>query len=138
MVREMFEASDENNNGKLTLDEFKQFTLFVLEAMQGVSFSGGDNTIAQQFHGFDTNKDGVLDWDEIWAMMHHLETAMKEKEYSWIMTPTMTTDEFQAMVRQMFDVADHNKDEVLVLDEFKQFSLYILEAAQGLNLSQSD
>jgi len=45
MVREMFEASDENNNGKLTLDEFKQFTLYVLEAMQGVTFSSGDNTI---------------------------------------------------------------------------------------------
>lgn len=46
MVREMFEASDENNNSKLTLDEFKQFALYVLEAMQGVTFSNGETTIA--------------------------------------------------------------------------------------------
>jgi len=40
MTREMFEVSDKDHNQKLTLDEFKQFTLFVLEAMQGVNFDG--------------------------------------------------------------------------------------------------
>jgi len=32
---------------------------------------------------FDTNKDGVLDWEEVWAMMHPLEHAMKERDYAW-------------------------------------------------------
>jgi len=81
MVREMFEVSDKDHNQKLTLGEFKQFTLFVLEAMQGVNFDG--DTLGNQFKNFDTNKDGVLDWEEVWAMMHPLEHAMKERDYAW-------------------------------------------------------
>lgn len=70
--------------------------------------------------------------------MHPLEQAMKAKDYAWIMTPTMTHDDFQTTVKQIFEVSDANHNGVLSLDEFKQFSLYILEAVQGLNLAQSD
>ena len=61
-------------------------------------------------------------------MMHPLEQAMKSKDYAWIMTPTMTHDDFQNTVKQIFEVSDANHNGVLSLDEFKQFSLYILEA----------
>jgi len=76
--------------------------------MQGVNFDG--DTLGNQFKNFDTNKDGVLDWSEVWNMMHPLEHAMKEKDYAWEMTPTMTSDEFHLMVRQIFDVSDHDKN----------------------------
>jgi len=115
MVREMFEAADENKNQLLTIDEFKQFTLFVLEAIQGVNFSE-EVTIENQFNKFDENKDGVLDWDEVWKMMSHLEEAMHAKEYSWIMTPTMGIEKFREMVKQIFQVSDADKSGVLSLD----------------------
>jgi hypothetical protein len=37
MVRHMFDVSDTNRNGVLEATEFKQFTLFVLEGIQGLS-----------------------------------------------------------------------------------------------------
>lgn len=44
----------------------------------------------------------------------------------------MNIVEFEKMVKEMFNAADANKDEVLKLDEFKQFSLFVLEALQGI------
>jgi Ca2+-binding EF-hand superfamily protein len=35
-IRQMFDTADINNNGELTLDEFKQFALFTLEAIPGL------------------------------------------------------------------------------------------------------
>lgn len=71
-------------------------------------------------------------------MMHPLEQAMKARDFGWVMTPTITHEDFKTMVRQIFDCSDFNHNGVLSLDEFKQFSLFILEAVQGLNLAQSD
>jgi hypothetical protein len=42
------------------------------------------------------------------------------------------------MVRQMFDVADENKDEILQPDEFKQFVLFVLSGFKGLKLCDSE
>jgi hypothetical protein len=42
------------------------------------------------------------------------------------------------MVREMFDVADDNKDEVLQPEEFKQFVLFVLAGFKGLKLQNSD
>lgn len=42
------------------------------------------------------------------------------------------------MIRQMFEVADANKDSVLEVDEFKQFTLFVLEALGGLELTQDE
>jgi len=55
----------------------------------------------------------------------------------WTMTPTMSGDEFRSHIREMFDAADANHDEVLELGEFKQFSLFVLTAMNGLNISES-
>lgn len=37
----------------------------------------------------------------------------------WIARPDMSHDEFQNMVRQIFEASDANKNQVLTIDEFK-------------------
>lgn len=71
----MFEVADANKDNVLELDEFKQFTLFVLEALHGLVAHDPD-TIDNVFAKFDTNKDGLLDWNEIWASMESIEKAL--------------------------------------------------------------
>jgi len=39
-----------------------------------------------------------------------------------------TKEEFQKEIRYMFDMADENNDGVLEMEEFKQFTLNMLEA----------
>ena len=62
----MFKDADENQDGELSLDEFKQFTLNLLQALEGLNFRNHDLAMANLFEEFDRNKDGVLSWDEIW------------------------------------------------------------------------
>lgn len=62
-------------------------------------------------------------------------TPVEEKE--WNLSSTMSGEEFKSQVREMFDAADANHDQVLELGEFKQFSLFVLTAMAGLNLAQS-
>jgi hypothetical protein len=38
------------------------------------------------------------------------------------------------MIEQMFNLADDNRDGVLVEDEFKQFSLFVMDGIKGLRL----
>lgn len=64
--REMFKDADENQDGELSLDEFKQFTLNLLQALEGLNFRDHDLAMANLFAEFDRNKDGVLSWDEVW------------------------------------------------------------------------
>jgi Ca2+-binding EF-hand superfamily protein len=35
-IKQMFVTADKNNNGELSFDEFKQFSLFTLEALPGL------------------------------------------------------------------------------------------------------
>lgn len=51
---------------------------------------------------------------------------------AWTFSADTTADEFKVTIKEMFDAADENHDEVLVIDEFKHFSLYVLEAMAGL------
>jgi len=55
----------------------------------------------------------------------------------WTMSATITPDAFRSTVKEMFDAADANHDGILVLDEFKQFSLYLLQSMTGLSLAKS-
>ena len=71
------------------------------------------------FERFDVNKDGVLDWDEIWFSCEPIYTMIRMKEFSWKATEETTADEFKDMVREMFDTSDSNKNGVLEADEFK-------------------
>lgn len=137
MVRQMFEVADENKDNILELDEFKQFSLFMLEALDGLSLSQSTEELDSLFARFDANKDGKLDWKEIWTACLPIEAKILAKSYSWKATKDMSPEKFKAMVRQMFEVADENHDSVLVTDEFKQFTLYVLEGMQGLQLANS-
>jgi len=82
MVREMFDASDTNKNGVLEPEEFKQFTLFVLEAIQGLTClmhsSEEHDEIGAMFASFDKNKDGVLDWAEVWSSVEALHCKIEK------------------------------------------------------------
>lgn len=66
MVREMFDKADENQDGELVLQEFKQFALYALQACQGLPLVDSDSEIKLLFSRFDKNKDKALTWDEIW------------------------------------------------------------------------
>lgn len=55
---------------------------------------------------------------------------------NWQASPDMSCDEFRNMVREMFEASDENKNQKLTIDEFKQFTLYVLEAMQGINFSE--
>ena len=57
---------------------------------------------------------------------------------SWKATKDMSPADFEKMVREIYDASDANKDGVLVLDEFKQFSLHILAACSGLDFAAGD
>lgn len=67
-----------------------------------------------------------------------MKAKIASKAFYWHVTPALTCDEYQMMVRQMFDVADENKDEVLQPEEFKQFVLFVLSGFNGLKLSDSE
>lgn len=80
------------------------------------------------FLDFDKNHDGQLSWEEIWTSIHPLEQKIKAKSFKWHMEPGILPSEFKTQVRQMFEVSDMNHDNVLELDEYKQFTLYLLES----------
>lgn len=61
----------------------------------------------------------------------------EDKPKQWTMSPTISAAEFSTIIREMFDAADANHDQVLELGEFKQFSLYVLQALGGLSMSES-
>lgn len=92
MVKEMFEVADENHDEVLVLDEFKQFSLFIMQAMTNLKVDKASHTVTEIFTNFDINKDGKLDWDEIWASMEPLEMKIKNREFTWEGSPTMTPD----------------------------------------------
>lgn len=49
----------------------------------------------------------------------------------------MTIDEFEAVVKSMFDRADANKNKVLDPKEFKQFTLFVLNTLHGIPLAKN-
>jgi Ca2+-binding EF-hand superfamily protein len=138
VIHEMFKSADENSDGVLELHEFKHFSLFVLEAMEGLKLARNETAVEELFKKFDQNKDGKLDWEEVRNNFEPVKAQMASKAFYWHVTPSLTCDEYQMMVRQMFDVADENKDEVLQPEEFKQFVLFVLSGFNGLKLQDSE
>lgn len=55
MVRQMFDAADTNSDQVLVLDEFKQFVLFMIEALSSFSTNGLDEDIKLLFERFDAD-----------------------------------------------------------------------------------
>lgn len=111
----------------MELDEFKHFALHLLAAIKELKISDFQESVDQLFTRFDANKDGKLDWGEVWTAVEPIQTKIQAKKFAWSAKPGMSAADFKNMIKEMFDVADENKDAVLVLDEFKQFSLYVLE-----------
>lgn len=58
MVKQIYQVSDANKNGVLSLDEFKQFSLYLLEASEGLCLAEADKTNEEMFENFDRNHDG--------------------------------------------------------------------------------
>jgi Ca2+-binding EF-hand superfamily protein len=67
--------------------------------------------------------------------MEPIQAAMKAKHFKWVLTPDMSVEAFEETILQMFNSADENNDGVLELHEFKHFSLFVLEAMDGLKLA---
>jgi len=97
----------------LEIDEFKQFTLFVLDSCATLCLADKEKTYDTLFSNFDRNHDGVLDWQEIWTGMSPLLEQSKKKNFTWEAKPTMTSGSYELMVKEMFDAADANRDGVL-------------------------
>jgi Ca2+-binding EF-hand superfamily protein len=135
IVKQMFNAADNNRDGVLQLDEFKQFSLFILEALSDMQLFNQQQSAEDMFKKFDVNKDGVLEWTEIWQSVEPIYSKIKGKMYHWKTTKSTTAAEFKTMVKQMFDCADDNRDGVLQLDEFQQFTLFVLEGLDGMKIS---
>jgi Ca2+-binding EF-hand superfamily protein len=133
----MFNAADDNRDGVLQLGEFKQFSLFMLEALSDMQLVDQAQAAEEMFKKFDINKDGVLEWTEIWSSVEPIYSKIKGKMYHWKTTKDTTAAEFKLMIRQMFECADDNRDGVLQLEEFKQFTLFVLEGLDGLGLAKN-
>ena len=53
---------------------------------------------------------------------------MPPQDLNLLGSPLMSVPEYKDMVKAMFNGSDANKDGVLQLDEFKQFSLCLLQS----------
>jgi len=47
------------------------------------------------FRKFDINKDGVLEWFEIWSSVESVFSKIKAKQFSWKTSRDMSADEFK-------------------------------------------
>ena len=90
------------------------------------------------FVNFDKNRDGKLSWEEVWESMQELLAKIKSRTFSWNCTASMSKPDFKNMIKEIFDCADVNKDGVLILAEYKQFTLYVLEALEGLEIPDEE
>jgi Ca2+-binding EF-hand superfamily protein len=86
-VRQMFEVSDMNHDNVLELDEYKQFTLYLLESLSAGVIGEDSTPIGDLFASFDKNKDGRLDWEEIWESMTVITEKLAEKATDKTATP---------------------------------------------------
>lgn len=77
---------------------------------------------------FDTNKDGRLDWDEVWNKMAPIISRIRSKNFEWTAHHNIKANEFRAMCMEMFEVANHDKNATLSPDEFKAFRFFVIES----------
>jgi hypothetical protein len=78
--------------------------------------------------------DGELSWEEIWESMAPIYSKILTKQFKWNVDPSISPGDFWKTCKEMFDVADENRDGVLQPDEFRQFTLFVLEAMQTMKL----
>jgi len=63
----MYDTADISHNGCLEVGEFKQFILFVLDAMGKFLICETGDDIAHMFESFKNHAlDGCLTWEQIW------------------------------------------------------------------------
>ena len=72
----MFDDADLNNDGVLEMEEFKQFVLNMLEALSNHPLSDSKEDLRSLFERLDKNKDGVLDWDEVWESFQPMQEKL--------------------------------------------------------------
>ena len=76
VCKEIFGKNDENNDGVLVLDEFKEFTIACAKAagvadaeIESMKGEGSDSMWSMMFRQFDANNDGSITWDEAWTFL---------------------------------------------------------------------
>ena len=72
----LYAENDENNDGVLVLEEFKQFTINCAVAagvsdtdIQAMKGEGSDSMWSMMFRQFDEDNDGSITWEECWAFL---------------------------------------------------------------------
>lgn len=134
MIKEMFAASDIDRNGVLVVNEFKQFTLYVLDACTTLRLAEDTKTYHDLFQNFDKNRDGILSYDEIWTGMNGLYKHALDRHFTWEANPRMSVGEYQAMVKEMFDCSDTNRSGKLQPEELEMFNGYLINSIPSLRL----
>merc|ERR1719163_605825 len=76
VCKDLFVANDENGDGVLVLDEFKEFTINCAKAagvsdadIEGMKGEGSDSMWSMMFRQFDANNDGSITWEEAWSFL---------------------------------------------------------------------
>merc|ERR1719199_980125 len=76
VCKDLFEKNDENSDGVLVLEEFKEFTINCAKAagvsdadIEGMKAEGSDSMWSMMFRQFDANNDGSITWEECWAFL---------------------------------------------------------------------
>jgi hypothetical protein len=67
----------------------------LLEALNGMQLSNFNMATEDMFRKFDINKDGVLEWFEIWSSVESVFSKIKAKQFSWKTSRDMSADEFK-------------------------------------------
>jgi Ca2+-binding EF-hand superfamily protein len=76
----MFDVADENKDEVLEIHEMAQFSNYVIEGCQGLSLAQGGEDLKELFARFDTNKDGKIDWEEIWMELEPFQAKLKPED----------------------------------------------------------
>ena len=135
MVKEIYDIADINNDDILIQEEYEKFCRSVVEAIQPLSLAQHDKCVNDLNEAFEYNLMGVLCWEDIWAGIEPIGVQIEQKNFRWRAAPKMGADNFKAMIMKMYQAADTNHNGVLEPEEFKHFTLFVLEAIKEMNLS---
>merc|ERR1712166_171901 len=76
VCKAIFGENDENSDGVLVLEEFKEFTINCAKAagvadseIENMKGEGSDSMWSMMFRQFDANNDGSITWDEAWTFL---------------------------------------------------------------------
>merc|ERR1712166_781740 len=89
----LYAENDENNDGVLVLEEFKQFMINCAVAagvsdddIQQMKGEGSDSMWSMMFRQFDEDNDGSITWEECWAFLKR--TALERRHASALLQRT--------------------------------------------------